>query len=99
MEIAHFVTTKLLSTVLSLRSLAFCSQLFLMRTSKMAAALQEHNDRFQAHGDALLTQIRDDQQQARADNQQRLAAITERFQEAGDATAEGWRRRPLGSAR
>ncbi|HCJ63589.1 MAG TPA: hypothetical protein DHV78_04775, partial [Alcanivorax sp.] len=24
-------------------------------TDKMAAALQEHNDRFQAHGDALLT--------------------------------------------
>ncbi|MEP4524752.1 MAG: DUF802 domain-containing protein, partial [Alloalcanivorax venustensis] len=60
-------------------------------TDKVAAALQEHNDRFQAHGEALLTQIRDDQQQARADNQQRLAAITERFQQAGDATAEGWR--------
>ena len=60
-------------------------------TDKVAAALQAHNDRFQAHGDALLTQIRDDQQQARADNQQRLAAITERFQQAGDATAEGWR--------
>lgn len=60
-------------------------------TDKVAAALQAHNDRFQAHGDALLTQISDDQQQARADNQQRLAAITERFQEAGDATAKGWR--------
>ena len=60
-------------------------------TDNVAAALQDHNDRFQAHGEALLTQIRDAQQQARADNQQRLTAITERFQQAGDATAEGWR--------
>ncbi|WP_370210092.1 DUF802 domain-containing protein, partial [Alloalcanivorax venustensis] len=41
--------------------------------------------------DALLTQLRDDQQPARTDTQQRLTAIPERVQEAGDATAEGWR--------
>lgn len=60
-------------------------------TDNVSAALHDHSDRFQAHGEALLTQIRDDQQQAQAENQQRLTAITERFQEAGDATAKGWR--------
>ncbi|MEQ8261157.1 MAG: DUF802 domain-containing protein [Alcanivorax sp.] len=60
-------------------------------TDKVAAALHDHNDRFQAHGEALLTQIRDGEQQAQADNQQRLTAISERFQAASDATATGWR--------
>jgi hypothetical protein len=60
-------------------------------TDEVAAALHDHNQRFQAHGEALLTQIRDGEQQAHADNQQRLTAISERFQAASDATATGWR--------
>jgi len=57
----------------------------------MAAALRAHNDQFQAHGETLLTQIRDREQQAQADNQQRLDALTERFQETSEVTARSWR--------